>query len=274
MKNFFNLGLFLVLLSDPLLAVKTKIAPDLSVPDYLIEIDLPFPYQKIGPEENFQYVTAGSYALYHPEAKFSLMVIGPLMPCFMVRFINQENGHVLVFHMTSSSSIDYMMEVAKDKLKIKDAKNVQVGIYSVGNQLEEQKIAKTIKGFTQAGRIREIRNAIIKGMNIPKDQVRGTISQHPEFSIGEYVLMGSGYLIINREGKLFCTDPLVEDIFDIKATLGEMDLAQRVQLFIEADNVLQSGLLQKAKKDAPKRSLFESPDICLMKRPSGEEKKD
>lgn len=262
---------FVVMLHSTVFAVKDYLVPDPRFPDYRIEVEIPFKYHSINALEKFQYVTAGSYEYLPPKSQLSFVLIGPLNPCFVVRFKNQQDGHVLVFHIAHYSSLESMATVVREHIAMEDPSKIDVAMYSVQNKDEEKEIAKKATGWTQKGRMLSIRNYIRDNLGIPSEQIRGRIQTKPELALERYSLLYCGYIIIDKSGEFFSTDPLVEDIFNFNSEekLSKLSQVERINAFIKMDDILQLGELSRIKSDAKgERALFRSNPICLLEKAS------
>lgn len=283
---FLVLGFFFAATS---VAVKTQFAPNPDEPNNSVEIDLPFPYQSLSLDQKIQYLVAGSYGHLTPESELSFLLLGPLQPCFMVKFHNKVNNHILAFHIHRGNALDSMIEVVKQEFTLTEADKIDVAMFSVRNLIEEQRIALMIPGWTQELRMKEIRNQIANELHIPKGNIRGRLQKWPsKLNLGQFSFLLAGYLLVDKSGQLFITDPFIEDIFgfnqsmvdlvnphlkqQVKTSFKALPLFERLKFFSRMDNQLQSQEIEKVMKKAKGEfPVFKSHKRCLLEFHASEE---
>lgn len=170
--------------------------------------------------KNLKYVTQGGSDLLTPDSEENYLIIGTLQPCFGVVVHNKSNGFLLGFHVHFLNSLESMKEIYQEHLEIKDSSQVFVQIYS--QQMDEDhydRLFRFASGLSQ----REEMVALVQFMNahlgIPRENINSVLRRNDdeELELGQYRNANLN-ILVNKEGEIFCTCHLAEDLMRLKGT--------------------------------------------------------
>ena len=160
-------------------------------------------------------------------------LIGPLSPCIFIGFKNTVTGRTLVAHKQYTNKIETLIPILQKELKItsENTSSVQGMIWSAVCQIYNQNITgtetsnwKTLhKNHTQTEEIQRIRDILIRGLSLQKNQVNAQLYNkvYTEWELGNYY---------NADRTLLVTSDLKPKSFSP---------------ILEADNLSESKIMKK-----------------------------
>jgi|GEM_PF-2622078 len=200
---------------------------------------LPFEYKHLSEDERARvtWLPERFYTIIEPGSE-KLVLVGPLQPCLFVAIKNNDNGRVIIFHKHSSNKIEYLVQIACEKLGIMNPRAIRGVVFT--NIPNNPFVAAALRSELQGRSIEEevsfVKDRLISLFQIPSSEANQIESfcfnSYPAYELGEYEFAELS-VIIGENFKPYSISMIHENIFDEMVPFSSAPLSKKVKKFEE-----------------------------------------
>lgn len=190
-----------------------------------VPADLAYKYGKVDSKTTRLFFEGEVIEIDHATSSFESYVTGPALPCLIGRIYDPTRNKSLAFHKYALHGMK-TFQPYYEKFGVKNPETLEVSLYSCA--LSEAQFAfhkKYYGGKTQAQEMVAVRNFLTEEFKIPKENIELRFFRNnlklPELGIYQSAPLFVG---ITKNGELFHTSLIAEDVFDLEKVALPKDL--------------------------------------------------